>query len=309
MRLSPPSEIFFGLDIGGSKSHVRIVDPSDNSCLLDKVWSSTNWATMTDHERSGQLARIVRELAPSSARIRLVAGVHGNDSVEQQEVLTAPLRSIVTDALVLNDSNLLIFAHGKTSGAGLIAGTGSSLTATRKDGAALTVGGWGWILGDEGGAVGLVRDAMRQIFDAYDQDDGDTLSGKLLGYLDLAHAHELPNYLANVEPRVWAAAAHVIFEAHEAGSMRARKVIACHAGDLARKVETLNRRGCDVSTVVCAGGVIVNQPALLAALSDAVRETVTTACDVTLLTEPPVSGAINLARHHSLLARQSYAFS
>ncbi|CAK8741481.1 hypothetical protein SODG_004840 [Sodalis praecaptivus] len=102
---------------------------------------------------------------------------------------------------MLNDSHLLILAYGKHSGTGVIAGTGSSATATVGDGV-ITVGGWGWIFGDEGGAAGIVRDATKQVLDLYDRGEADPFATAFLSYFSVVHPHGLEQVFATVEPRV-----------------------------------------------------------------------------------------------------------
>lgn len=291
------SEILVGIDVGGSKTHVRIEAAHDGNLIVDAIHTSTDWSALNDAERSEALAALVMASVEGHGSVAaLVAGVHGNDSPQQEVILTAPLAARYPLVRVINDSHLLILAHGQHSGTGVIAGTGSSATATIKPDGVLTVGGWGWVLGDEGGAVGLVRDAARNVLEAYDRAEVDPLSEMLLGALELGHPHELPHVLSTVEPRLWAIAAHAVFSAAQDGSKRAQAVIDAHAQALADMVALLQSRGGDVRTIVCAGGVITSQPALFSAFVDNVRTRIGPSAEVALLTEPPVTGAMHLAR-------------
>ena len=88
-----------------------------------------------------------------------------------------------------------------------------------------------------------------------------------------------------------------MFEAAERGSLRARKIIDDHALALAELVSLLQRRGGDVETIVCAGGVITGQPALFNAFTREVRRLLGASTETALLIDPPVRGALNLAKH------------
>lgn len=288
--------LLVGIDAGGSKIHIQIASALDGQILADDVQPNTGWANLDDATRADILLSTVQTTAaPFGNPVVIVAGVHGNDSPEQEAVLRGPLTAHYPVVHILNDSSLLILAYGKSSGTGVIAGTGSSATATVGD-TTLTVGGWGWIFGDEGGAVGIVRDAAKQVLDAYDTGEPDPLRETLLAHFGLDHPHGLTHAFSTIDPRIWSQAAHLVFEAAEHGSARAQKIIDNHALALAELVALLQRRGGDVETIVCAGGVITGQPALFNAFTREVRRLLGASTETALLTDPPVRGALNLAR-------------
>lgn len=289
--------LLVGIDAGGSKMHIQVASALDGRLLADEVRPNDGWANLDDATRADiLLATVKTAVAPFGQPTVIVAGVHGNDSPEQEAVLRGPLAAHYPVVRILNDSNLLILAYGKSSGTGVIAGTGSSATATVGD-TALTVGGWGWIFGDEGGAVGIVRDAARQVLDAHDKGERDPLNEDLLGHFGIDHPHGLTHAFSTIEPRIWAQAAPLVFKAAERGSLRARKIIDDHALALAELVALLQQRGGDVQTIVCAGGVITGQPALFTAFTREVRRLLGASTETALLTDPPVRGALNLAKH------------
>ncbi|SKA02346.1 N-acetylglucosamine kinase [Consotaella salsifontis] len=296
-QLHEHAPILVGADVGASKTRIRIESAVDRQPLADITHASTGWSELGDTERARALSAAIAEAVSPFGRVAaMVAGVHGADSVQQLVMLGEPLGERYSLVRVLNDSHLVILAHGAWSGTGVIAGTGSSATATLPGGGVLTVGGWGWIFGDEGGAVGLVRSAAQRVLAAYDRADDDPLTPLLLRALDVDHPHAMSHRLATTEPRLWAGAAHVVFEAWQAGSWRAGEIIRDHGGALANLVALLRTRGGDTQTVVCAGGVITNQPLLFAAFEEALRQRVGRDIEVALLEEPPVKGAMNLAR-------------
>ena len=297
--------ILVGVDVGGSKTHIRLELARTGEQHDDLILTSTGWAGMTDHLRATTLAEAVAEAVGGRPVAALVAGVHGNDSPEQAAILSAPLNRAYPVVEVINDSHLLVLAHGLEAGTGVTAGTGSSATSISPRSEALTVGGWGWVLGDEGGGAGLVRDAARQVLDAYDRDEDDPLVPALLKALSLTHPHALTHRLGNTEPREWAMVAPVVFTAQAVGSPRAARVIKDHAQAMAAMVALLGKRGGDVSTIVCAGSVFSNQPIFVEAFSAAVAELVPGNRAVALLREPPVIGALNRARERYRLANSS----
>jgi N-acetylglucosamine kinase-like BadF-type ATPase len=292
-------QLIVGVDVGGSKTHIRVENAVCGAVLVDEIHESTGWSGLDDVTRATTLSAIVEAAVEKRGRVlSLVAGVHGNDSPEQEEVLSAPLMARYKHVRVLNDSHLLILAHGRFAGTGVIAGTGSSATATVGDNGVVTVGGWGWILGDEGGAVGLVRESAREVLDAYDRQEQDPLAERLLAHFKIDNPHGLAQMLGSVEPRVWAKAAHIVFDAAENGSARAKRIVTMHAAALGRLVGLLKERGGNIDTIVCAGGVITAQPLLFSAFEREVRALTGSDTEIVLLTEPPVIGALNLARQN-----------
>jgi N-acetylglucosamine kinase-like BadF-type ATPase len=93
----------------------------------------------------------------------------------------------------------------------------------------------------------------------------------------------------------WGPAAPAVFAAADAGSALASTVIENGARHLARLVDQLVRRGATGSDVVAAGSVIVGQPRLFGGLVRLVAER-HPSFTVHLLTDPPVAGALALAR-------------
>ena len=64
---------------------------------------------------------------------------------------------------VLNDAELLPAALGLNHQIGLVAGTGSVAVSRSPKTGMLVAGGWGWVIGDEGSAAGLIREAGRAV--------------------------------------------------------------------------------------------------------------------------------------------------
>jgi N-acetylglucosamine kinase-like BadF-type ATPase len=187
-------------------------------------------------------------------------------------------------------------AAGLDQGLGLIAGTGA--IGTGKDAAerSFVTGGWGWVIGDEAGAAGLVREATKAALLAHDDgepDDG--LLQALLADFGVADAERLARAV-NDDPTManWAPHAAAVFRAADRGSALAAEVIRAGAAHLVRLIDQLRRRGAVGDAVVAAGGVITAQPRL----ADGVRELLAERhpdLRFVLLDQPPVAGAWFLA--------------
>ena len=104
-------------------------------------------------------------------------GISGADSPAAITKVTAPLSMLLgipvgPGLIIANDTHLLaapVRMHPDvTNAVAVIAGTGSIAVSFREVEGRIEelgrVGGWGWILGDEGGGFDVGREALRQIF-------------------------------------------------------------------------------------------------------------------------------------------------
>ena len=199
---------------------------------------------------------------------------------------------------VVNDAELLVPAAGLDAGIGLIAGTGSVAVGRQTTtGAYLSAGGWGWVLGDEGSASALVREAARALMVRADAGAArDNLEPRLcasFGVSDLVELAARMSWDGGVER--WGEHAPVVFQAADAGSAVARSVVSAGGAALAELVGGLVYRGAAGSTVVVAGGVLTVQRRLREAFAQALARRAP-GFGVVVLTEAPVAGAVVLAR-------------
>ena len=294
-------EAIAGIDVGGTKTQIMVA--RGRQTIADRTLPTESWRVLRMDEDSRTLADTLRPLCGGVAPAALAIGSHGCDSGEECERFQASLTAALgTRVLVVNDAELLVPAAGYDEGVGLVAGTGSIAVARDRGGAMLAAGGWGWILGDEGSAPGLVREAARAVRAALDQGASaeppaaDPLIAALLQAIGTDDPTKLGRLLnATRSAAAWGTYANAVFAAADAGSVLGRRVIDEAGVSLAGLVETVVRRGASAARVVAAGGVIVTQPLLLEAFRVALRRALP-ATDTILLREPPVVGALALAR-------------
>jgi N-acetylglucosamine kinase-like BadF-type ATPase len=198
----------------------------------------------------------------------------------------------------MGDAELLVPAAGLQTGVGLVAGTGSVAVGRLRDGTSVQVGGWGAMLGDEGGAAGLVREAVRAVWAAHDR--GEEPDALAKGLLTAFAVDEVPALGAALERATdvsaqWGRHAPAVFAAAEAGSPLARTVIADGGRSLAALVARLAARGVAVDDVVIAGSTVLAQPALYDAFVTSLAASVPGARPRPL-DGAPVDGAVAMAR-------------
>lgn len=288
-------KLLAGVDIGGTKT--RIMARRGSSVLFDKTLVTDEWRIRQMEADAAKLSSIVMDLCGGSAPAAMAVGAHGCDTDEQcrrfQALLAANLQ---TSVHVVNDAELMVPAAGYIDGIGVVAGTGSIAVARTAEGRMLAAGGWGWILGDEGSAAALVREAAKAIRRAFDRgQEGDPLIAMLMREIGTDDQTKLGISLNETRgAAAWGRYANAVFDAANAGSPLASRVIKEGGEGLAALVQLLIERGANASLVVSGGGVIAEQPMLMDAFVEAMAS-VSPASRVVLLREPPVIGAVALA--------------
>ncbi|MEU4487004.1 BadF/BadG/BcrA/BcrD ATPase family protein [Streptomyces purpurascens] len=287
-----------GIDVGGTKTHLRAV--AGGADVVDHVRSSTGWRPHDPEAAADWLAGLIADALPSPLRpSALAVGGHACETPRQCAGIRAALQErLGVPALVVGDAELLVPAAGLDKGVGLVAGTGSVAVGRLPDGGPVQVGGWGAVLGDEGGAAGLVREAARAVWAAHDRgEEPDPLAAGLITAFEVAEVPALGAALeaARDVSAEWGRHSPVVFAAAEAGSPLARAVIAEGGRALAALVVRLARRGVAVDDVVVAGGTVLAQSALYEAFTSALAEVLPGARPQPLRV-PPVEGAVALAR-------------
>lgn len=288
-------DVLAGVDIGGTKT--RIMGRRGSVVLFDETIVTDAWRIRQMEADAVKLAGIVTELCGGSAPAAVAVGAHGCDTDEQcrrfQALLSASMK---TSVQVVNDAELMVPAAGYVDGIGVVAGTGSIAVARTAEGKMLAAGGWGWILGDEGSAAALVREAAKAIRRALDRgQDGDPLIAALMREIGTDDQTKLGILLNETRgAAAWGRYANAVFDAAIAGSPLAARVIKEGGEGLAALVQLLIERGANASLVVAGGGVIAEQPMLMEAFVEAMAS-VSPDSRVVLLREPPVIGAVALA--------------
>ena len=164
--------VIVGIDIGGTKTHVRAI-PVRGGPARDLVVSSSEWRARDWNVDAARLLKLVASLVEEQPLAAIGVGAHGCDDAEECEAFQAALSANTqTPLVVVNDAELMPLALGFTGQIGVVAGTGSIAVCRPTPDSMLVVGGWGWIVGDEGSAAGLVREAVRAVSRHFDAGGG-----------------------------------------------------------------------------------------------------------------------------------------
>lgn len=259
--------------------------------LADAEGPGANVAALSPGLAERRLTALLAELG-SVHPVACCAGAAGAEVPEARARLEQLLQRLLPGCRVsvVHDTRLVLAAAGFETGIALIAGTGSVAYGRDRRGRESRAGGWGWLLGDDGSAAWLAREAARDVLRRADA--GESLGPLGEAFMAAASARggaELTGRLHSFrEPRRWAALAHVVFDTADEDP-GAQALVAQAADGLAGLVDRVRKALSFKGPVVLAGGLILNHPQLEREVRRRLgRGTVR-------LEEPPVAGAVRLA--------------
>jgi len=276
--------LVLGLDIGGSRTRGRVC--SDGRVVAE---ASAGSASLTA-AGAGAAREVLGELLASlghPAVAAAVAGAAGCDTASGRARMTELLGPLLPGARleVVHDTRLVLAAAGLDSGIVVIAGTGSVAWGLAPSGAEARAGGWGHLLGDEGSGYWVVREAVRRAL--AERDLGAPPGPLALALLAATGAGDplelVPLFHSERSPERWAGLSHATLEADPT-------LVDATAAALARQASTVGARLSLSGPVVLAGGMLLGEPALEAAVRRLLPGS-----EVVRGTAEPVAGAVRLA--------------
>lgn len=289
----PGLGVTLGIDIGGTKT--RWIVAYDGVAQTDHQVPTRVWRQSDFSERDClRLKQLVEDTLGGAMPAGVGIGANGcgdTDSLGRCEALFRRLTG--WNVRVVNDAELLAEVGGGR-GISLISGTGSIAIARDHDGVLISAGGWGWLLGDDGGGAGLVRHALREALAAEDKGAPDIqLAAALKASLDIPVLLQANARLSGaLSPAALARHAPVVFEAAAQGSGLARRVLDDGAASLAGLVGYLVARGAS-GPVFAGGGIFESHPRYFDQVSKLLRQR--HGLIAFLVRDPPVLGALRLA--------------
>ena len=274
-----------GTGFGGQSNHVK--GPEGRRRLIEAVTRSVSEAC-----RNAGIPSAGIEF--DAACLGFTGGIDG-----KQEILSTILKCrklIVTDDLTI----ALAGAHAAKPGIITIAGTGSVSMGRNACAQVARAGGWGYAFGDEGGAWGIVRGAMRAALRMDEEWGPPTLLREMwlqtTGESDL-HTLRRKFYTEDYpRPRV-AGFARLVDETAQRGDAVAYGILVSAADHLVNLTQVVRKRlfaAADPVNVSCIGGVF--QSGIIRTRFTSELETGSAFHVVPPVHEPPV-GALLLAIH------------
>jgi N-acetylglucosamine kinase-like BadF-type ATPase len=293
-----------GLDVGGTKTVCLLADHEER-IVAEARGPGANLQAVGEIEVEKVLREVVdavlRDRSVSPAAISL--GIAGVDRLRDTEMVRAinKRRGFVGLILVVSDALVeLVAGAGDELGVAIIAGTGS--IAYGKDGAgrAARSGGWGYLLGDEGGGFWMGRAALSAVVRQFDgRGPATLLTDLVLRDLSLKSPAELVQaiYEQGLPRHTMAEIATLVQSAAEAGDAVATEILTRAGSELtgaaAAVVAKLGMRG-DVFPTILVGGVFRALPMLVDEVTVRMSE-VAPRSRTRLLEVEPAVGAVHLA--------------
>jgi glucosamine kinase len=242
------SSLFVGVDGGGTHTRVMIVD--EHGAEIATAEGPGSAIRPGEASRSASIIRdaVQRGLEGLTDRpVRsLCVGVAGAGREEERDTLQAALDTdgIAGSVVVLTDAEIAIEdAFGAGPGVLLTAGTGSIAYGKGPTGVMARCGGWGPVIGDEGGGAWIGRRALGVAAASSDgREPESTLADAILAALTLESMDKLIPWAASAAPADFGKLAPVVLEVAATGDLRANSLVTLAVEELAIHVRTLARR-------------------------------------------------------------------
>ncbi|MBA8826661.1 N-acetylglucosamine kinase-like BadF-type ATPase [Saccharopolyspora lacisalsi] len=263
--------LVLGLDVGGTSSRALVADVSGRE-LGAGTAGGGNPNSHRPERAAEQVASAARAALSGIDPGRVRGGVLGMAGVSAMTnpAVAEPFTRIWDElglagtVRVASDCEVS-FAAGTDSPEGtvLIAGTGSIAARIRDHRLVATSGGYGWLLGDEGSAFWLGREAVRATLESLDREEHprDPLVSAVLDRTlgdETGHADDLSKRLIatvnNVAPIRLAELAPLVTDSAGAGDVLAHDIVARAATLLADTAQAVRDAG-DTTPIVLAGSL------------------------------------------------------
>ena len=293
-----------GIDAGGTKTVCVLAD--DRGHVVAEVRGAGANLQAAGELGVEKVLHQVMDDAIGDRDIRPAAvclGIAGVDRDEDAEAVRGIMRRIgfKTRTLVVNDALIaLVAGAGDRPGVVVVAGTGSIAYGRDAASRAARAGGWGYLLGDEGGGFWIGRAALAAVVRQFDGRGPRTLLTELvLEQMHLANPTQLIHavYGGGIQRYATASMAPVVQRAADGGDAVAAELIDRAAGELAAAaasvIARLGMRG-DAFPTVLAGGVFRGLPSLVGKVAAHVAE-IAPRSEVRPLEAEPAVGAVTLA--------------
>jgi N-acetylglucosamine kinase-like BadF-type ATPase len=293
-----------GIDAGGTKTVCLLAD-AEGHVVSEARGGGANLQASGELEVEKVLHAVMdtalgdRDVMPAA----ICLGIAGVDRESDAAAVRGIMRRIgfKTRTLVVNDALVaLVAGAGEEPGVVIVAGTGSIAYGRDGDGRAARSGGWGYVLGDEGGGFWIGRSALNAVVRQFDGRGPRTvLTEMVLESMRLESPTELVHavYAGGLHRYAIASIAPVVQRAAEAGDAVAADIVSRAAIELAAAatsvITKLEMRG-EVFPTLLAGGVFRGVPALVAQVASLLGEAAPRS-DVRPLDVEPAIGAVRLA--------------
>lgn len=275
------TDYFMGIDGGGS--NVRVVITTDDLQTRAEIESSAvnpnvvGWETAQQTIQNAMRDTIdAASITPASIRAAAI-GVAGAEAGRAGAWLRSTLGEVLPDALIVPSGDheiALVGAHGKRRGVLVLSGTGSIAYGIDDNGDSVLIGGWGYLLGDEGSGYWIGMQALQAAVRNTEKRGRPTsLTEALLKAHELTDRDSIINWVyGEHRNRDIARFAPTVLEHAEQGDPVACEIIDRAAYELAIMVSTVyHRLDMPDLPLAFAGSLLTNENVLQKKLCDRLK--------------------------------------
>ncbi|WP_413375406.1 N-acetylglucosamine kinase [Alkalihalobacillus sp. 1P02AB] len=264
-----------GIDGGGTKTTGVLVSEKGH-VVAEKTVGATNPNSVGMEQAKGELKELLLALKEQNEQAyqqvsSLFAGLSGMEGTNRQEVIKAFLQKVIPNVQVEVDNDAIIALYSGTMGLpGVvqISGTGSITYGVDDNNNRYRVGGWGYLVGDEGSGYAIGKAGVSAVFQAYDGTGTETLLTKLiLTHFQIDNPTALIPFIYGEKARetIASLSRHVMAAADEKDKV-ALHILKEQAELLGHQIATLIKRGnvrMDTSLPIVLTGGVMNRADLL----------------------------------------------
>ncbi|SHK28601.1 N-acetylglucosamine kinase [Rhodothermus profundi] len=297
--------LLIGLDVGGSSTELLAVEHHPQRSPVRLVGPGANLQRVGFEQTVAVLQEVIERALrhfPEASVLSVCAGIAGCGRPKDQELLARRLQQVLGDGgrsvqvRVVHDAEIALEAAFKgDSGVVVVAGTGSVILARTRQGQIEVVGGWGYLLGDEGSGFAIARAGLQAVTHAMDGGPPTRLRELLAERFLLSERDAL---IHRVYQEHWPLQefAPVVLEAARDGDPIAQQIVEDQVARLVEQVSwLLGRLKGEVAPRMALAGGLMNEPFYVSCLREQlVRRW--PGWSIEVQQQRPVEGALRLAR-------------
>lgn len=300
------NELVIGIDGGGTRTRAILADGAGKTLGAGEAGTSNplvHGVEAAQRELEHAIARAFENAKLSRHKVAAMCmGLGGAGRAREQQALVAWARETLAERVeVVNDGQIVLAAGTPENwGVAVIAGTGSLAWGRNRAGETARAGGWGYLMGDEGSAFDLARQALRAATQFADgRGDETQLLDAILEFWNLSAPQDLVArvYRSGLTHTDIAQLAPSVVQCAERGDGVAKRLVVEAAEALARGVAAVSHT-LELSSapfpLALTGGLILGAEFLREQLWRAL-ERHHCECAPVELVRHPVRGAVRLA--------------
>lgn len=254
-------KIIAGIDGGGTKTKV-ICQNLQGKTIAEEKFGAFNPNSIGEMELSNLLTQICDFLQKQGDCVSVCIGAAGVSNSRMNIMINSAMKqSGIKKWKLIGDHEIAFWGalEGK-EGVALIAGTGSICYGRNEDGENIRVGGWGHLIGDEGSAYAIGRDALRAVTHLKDGYGEPTQLAELVKErLCLDSRQKLIDYIYKNDKSYVARVSRLVEQAATQGDTVAIKILHDNALSVSKQVEVVVKQlRMKKGEVALCGGLLEN---------------------------------------------------